>query len=55
MGANDEVNDGEPPGNGSSSWGGSNQRLLFSSFAADFGEIPATCCSPCSGDEVGWF
>src|SRR4051812_37497548 len=53
MGANNEVDDGEPPGTVGFSWGGSNQRPLSSSSAADSGQIPAMCCSPCFGGEVG--
>ena len=53
--ANDKVDDGEPPGTDSFSLGGSNRWLPSSLVAAGFGEILATCCSPCSGDEVGWF
>src|SRR4051812_33768228 len=54
-GANDEVDDGNPPGTDNSSWGGSNQRLLSSSSTADSGQIPAMRCSHCSVGEVGWF
>ena len=35
--------------------GGSNRRLPSSPAAAGSGQIPAMCCSPCSGSEVGWF
>ena len=34
MGANDEVDDGEPPGTGGFSWGGSNRWLPSSPEAA---------------------
>src|SRR3954470_13232280 len=55
MGVNDKVDDGDSPGTGSSSWGGSNRRRLSSSTAANSGEIPATWCSPCSGEGCGMF
>src|SRR4051812_30020373 len=50
--ANDEVDDGEPPGTGSFSWGGSNRWLPSSPVAAGSGEISAMRCSPCSGNGV---
>src|SRR3954471_24112962 len=53
--ANDKVDDGEPPGTGSFSWGGSNRWLPSSPEAAGSGEIPVKCCSPCSGNGVRWF
>ena len=55
MGENDEVDNGEPPGTGSFSWGGSNRWLPSPPAAAGSGQIPAMRCSPCSGTEVGWF
>src|SRR3954465_14693219 len=55
MRANDEVDDGEPPGTDSFSWGGSNRWPPSSAEAVSSGEIPVMCCSPCSGTEVGWF
>ena len=55
MGANDEVDHGDSPGTGSSSWGGSNRWLPSSPAAASSSQIPAMRCSPCSGSEVGWF
>ena len=51
MGANDGVDDDDPPGTGGSSWGGSNQWRPSPPAAARSGEIPVTWCSPCSGDE----
>src|SRR3954466_16431345 len=50
--ANDEVDDGEYPGTGGSSWGGSNRWLPSSPEAAGSGEIPVMRCSPCSGNGV---
>src|SRR3954470_23172787 len=50
--ANDEVDDGEPPGTGSFSWGGSNHWLPSSPEAAGSGDIPARWCSPCSENGV---
>src|SRR3954467_1901271 len=50
--ANDEVDDGESPGTGGSSWGGSNRWLPSSPEAAGSGEIPTRWCSPCSGNGV---
>ena len=50
--ANDEVNDGDPPGTGGFSWGGSNRWLPSSSAAAGSSEIPARWCSPCSENGV---
>ena len=49
---NDEVDDGEPPGTGGFSWGGSNRWLPSSPEAAGSGEIPAGWCSPCSENGV---
>src|SRR4051812_15482714 len=50
--ANDKVNDGEPPGTDSFSWGGSNCWPPSSPAAAGSGEIPAKCFSPCSENGV---
>src|SRR3954469_10539857 len=50
--ANDEVDDGEPPGTGSFSWGGSNRWPPSSPAAAGSREILAMRCSPCSGNGV---
>src|SRR5215216_7375193 len=50
--ANDEVDDGESPGTGGFSWGGSNRWLPSSPEAAGSGEIPAGWCSPCSENGV---
>src|SRR4051812_329103 len=50
--ANDEVDDGKPPGTGSFSWGGSNRWPPSAPAAAGSGEIPAKCCSPFSGNGV---
>src|SRR3954465_4200586 len=50
--ANDEVDDGEPPGTGGFSWGGSNRWLPSSPEAAGSGEIPARWCSPCLENAV---
>src|SRR3954468_9770911 len=44
---NDEIDEGEPPGTGGFSWGGSNRWLLSSPAAAGSSEIPASWCSPC--------
>ena len=52
---NDKVDDGDSLGTDNSSWGGSNRWRLSSSAAANSGEILATWCSSCSGEEVGWF
>src|SRR4051812_8115305 len=48
MVANDEVDDGDSPGTGSSSWGGSNRWIPSSLAAAGSDEIPKMRCSPCS-------
>src|SRR4051812_20330078 len=48
--ANDEVDDGEPPGTGSFSWGDSNRWLPSSPAAAGSGEIRGLRWSPCSGN-----
>src|SRR3954470_23481699 len=50
--ANDEVDDGEPPGTGSFSWGGSNRWLPSSPEAAGSGDILANHYSPCFGNGV---
>ena len=50
--ANNKVDDGEPPGTGSFSWGGSNRWLPSSPVAAGSGEIPAKRCSPSFGNGV---
>ena len=50
--ANDEVDDGESPGTGGFSWGGSNRWLPSFPVAAGSDEIPTKCCSPCSGNGV---
>src|SRR3954468_6449906 len=50
--ANDEVDDGESPGTGGFSWGGSNRWLPSSPEAAGSGEILARWCSPCSENGV---
>ena len=52
MRANDEVNDGESPGTGGFSWGGSNRWLPSSLEAAGSGEILVKHCSLCSGNGV---
>src|SRR3954466_6018929 len=49
---NNEVDDGEPPGTGGFSWGGSNRWLPSSPAAAGSSEIPARWCSPCSENGV---
>src|SRR3954471_15286722 len=49
---NDEVDDGESPGTGGFSWGGSNRWLPSSTEATGSGEIPARWCSPCSENGV---
>src|SRR3954463_10466523 len=50
--ANDKVNDGEPPGTGSFSWGDSNRWLPSSPAGAGSGEILVKCYSPCSRNGV---
>ena len=47
--ANDEVDDGEPPGTGSFSWGGLDQRRPSPPEAAAPAAIPALWCSSGSG------
>src|SRR4051812_10114202 len=49
---NDEVDDGEPLGTGSLSWGGSNRWPPSSPEAPGSGEILARGCSPSSGNRV---
>src|SRR4051812_27878523 len=50
--ANYEVDNGESPGTGGFSWGGSNLWLPCSPEAAGSGEIPARWRSPCSENGV---